>query len=165
MKKNIIFAIVAVLAVLGVAVIVVFSNTKEKTVDSSNPCSNTNTEAFALEKDNAASEIGVGETKLTCENFKAEVEDYKGVMLVDMYSPTCPHCVKLGPVFSEMAKENADKYKFGKINVMAYTDTGTKYNIESVPALVFFKDGKEVTRLLGQQTKEVMLGKLAEIAK
>lgn len=171
-KKNItpvVIGIVVLLAVLGAGIAIKFSG-KSTVVENASQksdgyCDIINDKAFALEENNTASEIGEGEIKLTCDNFKSEVEDSKGVIMVDMYSPTCPHCQKIGPVISELAKEIQGKYKVGKINVLAYSSIGTKYEIESVPALLFFKDGKEVKRLIGEQTKEKMLATLEEVSK
>jgi thioredoxin 1 len=171
-KKNItpiVIGIVAVLAILGVGVAVKISKSSTG-VDTGKTttggyCDVVNSQAFDLEKNNTASEIGEGEVKLTCENFKTEIEEYKGVAMVDMYSPTCPHCQKMGPIISEVAKETAGKYKIGKLNVMAYSTLGGNFAIESVPALIFFKDGKEVKRLIGSQSKEKVLTTLEEASK
>lgn len=173
MKKSVIFAIFALVAVLGVGTIIALSQTpaknqnatqssQEKTADY---CAVINSKGLEAEQGSVASEIGENEIKLTCENFKTEIEDYQGVAMVEMYSPTCPHCQKMAPIISEIAKENAGKYKIGKLNIYAYSTLGTNYNVSSVPAFLFFKDGKEVQRLVGEQSKDKLLETLAEIAK
>jgi len=168
MNKNIIFAVSAVIAVIGVGAIIKMSNTSDLSPKTETPggyCDVVNQNGLDLEEDNEAAEIGEGEIKLTCENFEEEIINAQGIALVDMYSPTCSFCQKLGPVVSEIAKENVDKFKVGKLNVMVYVSLGNKYNIESVPALIFFKDGQEVERLLGLQTKEKIITTLEEIKK
>lgn len=157
MKKTIVIAIVAVLAILGVAVIVKFSQ-------GSSP-NNGSAALNETETDNPAAKVEAPEIKLTAENWDAEVTDYKGVVLVDMFLPGCPHCKVMGPIITEIAKENEGTYKVGKLDVSVYTDLGTEYEIEKVPALIFLKDGKEAARLIGEQSKQKILDKLAEISK
>lgn len=157
MKKNIIIAVVLVLAVLGVAIIIKFSQ-------GSTPTTGT-TQGTVEDSTNPAAKLEEGEVKITQDNFAAEVTNYKGVVMVDMFLPNCPHCQVMGPVVSEIAKENKDKYKIGKADMNANPELGTEYKIESVPAFIFFKDGKEVSRLIGEQTKEALLAKLQEAAK
>lgn len=156
MKKNIVIGIVAVLAVLGVGIIIKFSQ-------GSTPNDGGVIQTTESEEDNPASKIEPPEIKLTKDNWDMEVVNYKGIVLVDMYLPTCVHCKKMGPIITEIAKENEGKYKVGKLDVSVNNELGTKYGIESVPALIFLKDGKEQGRLIGEQTKEKILSKLAEI--
>lgn len=159
MKKSTIIAIVIVLAIIGVGVAVKFSQS-----------GSTSTKEEGLLKtdenaENPASKIGEGEIKLTDDNFQAEIKNYKGIALVDMYLPTCPHCQKMGPVVSEIAKENQGKYKVGKLDVNVNTKIGGEFNIQNVPAFIFFKDGKEAARMIGEKSKEEILAKLVEISK
>lgn len=161
-KKNItpiVIAIVAILAVLGAGIAIKFS---QGSTDSKSESTKTKTEESQT---NPASKIEAPEIEITDANFEAEVKNYKGVVLVDMFSPTCPHCQNIGPVITEIAKENAGKYKVGKLNVYTSSKTATDFAIESVPALIFFKDGVEAKRLVGEQGKEKILTTLEEIAK
>jgi thioredoxin len=153
---NIVIAIVVILAVLGVGVAIKFSQgstdskktTTGQTADDSNP----------------AIKVEAPEINITADNFDAEVKNYKGVVMVDMYSPTCPHCQKMGPIVTATAKEVEGKYKVGKLNAVINSDLATSYKIESVPALIFFKDGVEAKRLIGEQTKEKLIETLNEVA-
>lgn len=160
MKKNIVLVIVVVMAAIGVLVATKFSqnNTTIRETGSEG------TEA-KQELTNPASEIGEGEFRLTEDNFDAEVREYKGIMLVDMFSPSCGYCQQLGPVISEIAKENQGKYKVGKLNVLLSPDIANEFQIQSYPILIIFKDGKEVTRLVGAKPKAEILSKLEEVSK
>lgn len=153
---NIIIAIVVLLAILGVGVAIKFS---QGSTDSKKPVANTE----KTDDTNPAVKVEAPELDLTASNFEAEVKNYKGIVLVDMYSPTCPHCQKMGPVITALAKTVEGKYKVGKLNAVAYTDLATEYKIESVPALLFFKDGKEVKRLVGEETQEKLLATFEEV--
>lgn len=159
MKKTIIIGLVMVLAVLGVAIAIKYSNSSTDTTQEQE------TQVTEEETGNPASEIGEGEIRLTSGNFDKEVREYKGVALVDFYLPTCPHCKTVGPIISEIAKETQGKYKIGKINAQIASDLSGEFEIERVPALLFFKDGKEVARLIGAQDKAEIMAKLEEASK
>lgn len=158
MKKSTIVAIVVVFAIVGVGVAVKFSQTG--TDQKNQGLINTGEDA-----NNPASEIGEGEIRLTDDSFQYEIKDYKGVALVDIYLPTCVHCQKIGPIISEIAKENQGKYKVGKLNANINSKTSEEFKVESVPALIFFKDGEEVARLIGEQSKAEIVAKLEELSK
>lgn len=158
MKKNAIFTIVAILAILGVGIAIKFSqNSTNSNSDEKSIVSNSNAE-------NSAASIGEGEVRITNENFQSEVRDFKGVVMVDIFSPTCSHCQKMGPIVSEIAREQQGKAKVGKLNVLVSPEIASEFKIESVPAFIFFKDGKEVARIIGETPKEDLLSKLQELS-
>lgn len=88
----------------------------------------------------------MSEVVLTDANFKAEVLDYKGVVMVDFWAPWCGPCRMLGPVVEELAGEYAGKVKIAKLNVDEAPDTSTQFGVSSIPTLIFFKDGKVVSQ-------------------
>jgi len=167
MKKGPIIAIsVGVLIILAVVVGVGYSNKKEGTKSAAKGADRVCTvkgDVYDSSDDtNPAAHIGANETRLTCETFKDNVDLYKGVVVVDMYLPGCSHCQAMGPILSEVADETVGKYKVAKIDVAKYPEIGTEYSVESVPAFIFYKDGKEVSRLVGEKTKDEILTKLKE---
>ena len=102
----------------------------------------------------------MSEVVLTDANFKAEVLDYKGVVMVDFWAPWCGPCRMLGPVVEELAGEYAGKVKVAKLNVDEAPDTSTQFGVSSIPTLIFFKDGKVVAQTVGLQTKAALQEKL-----
>lgn len=102
----------------------------------------------------------MSEVVLTDANFKAEVLDYKGVVMVDFWAPWCGPCRMLGPVVEELAGEYAGKVKVAKLNVDEAPDTSTQFGVSSIPTLIFFKDGKVVSQTVGLQTKSALQEKL-----
>lgn len=83
------------------------------------------------------------------ENFKKEVLEEAKPVVVDFYAIWCPPCQALHPIFETLAEKHGDKIKFGRLDVGQNEKIAQDYSIMSVPTLVFFKDGKEVKRIIG----------------
>lgn len=90
---------------------------------------------------------------ITNENFKSEVLDDPGVVLVDFWASWCGPCKMLSPVVDEVAEE-LEGVKVGKINVDEQPELASQYRIMTIPTLVVLKNGEEVTRSSGVISKE-----------
>ncbi len=101
-------------------------------------------------------------TELTDQNFKEEVLDAEGVVLVDFWAPWCGPCKMLTPIMEEVAEEVGDKAKIAKLNVDESPETAGKFQVMSIPTVKIFKDGEEVESLVGLQTKDVYVGLIAK---
>ena len=86
--------------------------------------------------------------------FEQEVLQSEIPVLVDFWAPWCHPCVAIGPVVEEISTELAGKAKIVKVNVDEESDIALKYGIMSIPALVVFKGGLEVDRMVGAGPKE-----------
>jgi len=112
---------------------------------------------LTIKQINATERSHMSEVILTDKNFKEEVLDYKGTVVVDFYADWCGPCKMMGPIFEEAAKEAGDKAKFGKLNVDGARETAMKYGVMSIPTIISFKDGEVVTQIAGVQSKEALL--------
>ena len=92
-------------------------------------------------------------TIITKDNFKAEVLDYKGTVLVDFWADWCGPCRMLSPIVDEVATENPG-IKVGKINVDEQQELSAQFGIMSIPTLLVFKDGKKISESIGLIPKE-----------
>ncbi|HED38651.1 MAG TPA: thioredoxin [Ignavibacteria bacterium] len=94
--------------------------------------------------------------QFTDQNFQQEVEESKGVVLVDFFAEWCGPCKVMWPIIEELAEEYKDKeaVKIGKLNIDESQAIAQKFNVMSIPTLILFKDGKLAETLVGMQDKE-----------
>ena len=98
--------------------------------------------------------------EITDANFEQTLQGDQPV-LVDFWATWCGPCQILGPVVDELAQETKDQFTVGKLDVDQNAQTAAKYGIRSIPTLIIFKNGQEVDRLMGVQTKAALKEKLA----
>ena len=101
-------------------------------------------------------------TILNDPNFNQETGS--GTVLVDFFAEWCGPCKLLLPIFEELAPEYEGKIKFVKVNVDESPNSAQQFGVLSIPTLVVLKDGKEVDRMTGFQTADVLRSKLASHA-
>ncbi|KLT22503.1 thioredoxin [Wolbachia endosymbiont of Armadillidium vulgare str. wVulC] len=83
------------------------------------------------------------------QNFKSEVTDYKGLVLVDFWAEWCGPCKSLMPRIEQLAKDRKGKIKICKFDIDGETEVPSKYGVQSIPTLIIFQDGKEIARKIG----------------
>ena len=93
-------------------------------------------------------------------NFFQEVLGDKGLVLVDFFAPWCGPCQAQGPIIEELANEYKGRAKIGKLNIEEAIEVAQQHNVMSIPALIFFKNGKEVKRLDGFCAKDQLVQEL-----
>ncbi len=91
---------------------------------------------------------------ITKENFKAEVLDFEGKVLVDFWATWCGPCQMLTPVMEELSIELEGKVKIVKVNVDEEQDLSSQYNVSSIPTVILFNKGQIVDTLIGYKQKE-----------
>lgn len=102
--------------------------------------------------------------ELTGDNFKEITEGSKPVM-VDFWAPWCGPCQITIPIIDELAKDykSRDKVVIAKLNIDDNPEIAGKYNVMSVPTLLYFKDGKVVNHMLGVTPKEEIIKALDKL--
>lgn len=91
--------------------------------------------------------------EFTDSNFKNEVLEAGGPVLVDFWAPWCGPCRKLAPMIDELASEYQGAAKVGKVNIDDNQQSAMEYGIEAIPTILIFKNGQPVQRFQGIPTK------------
>lgn len=81
--------------------------------------------------------------------FKSEVENSKGVIVVDFFATWCGPCKMLAPVFESLGEEMKDQAMFAKVDIDESLELAQQFSITTVPTVMVFKDGKPVDSLVG----------------
>ena len=102
--------------------------------------------------------------KVTDDTFNEFVRS-KDYALVDCWAPWCKPCLRMGPVIEELARISEDDIAVGKLNVDENPGVSMNFNIQSIPALLVFKKGKQVGTIVGyspERTAEVLRNAILE---
>jgi thioredoxin 1 len=100
---------------------------------------------------------------ITDDTFEAEVLLADKPVLVDFWATWCGPCKMIAPMLEEIAEEKSDVMKVAKLDVGTNTRTPGKYNIQSVPSLLFFKNGEVIDQFVGALTKAQLVSRLENV--
>lgn len=90
--------------------------------------------------------------EFTADNFQSEVLESDKPVMVDFWATWCGPCRMITPLIEELAEENADA-KVGKLDVSAHESIAQTYSVTNIPAILVFKNGEVVDRVVGAQSK------------
>lgn len=90
-------------------------------------------------------------------NFEAEVLKSDKPVLVDFFATWCGPCRQMLPIVTELSDEMADKIKIVKMDVDEAPKTPGDYEIQSIPTLILFKDGKVLDQKTGAMPKSQIM--------
>lgn len=95
--------------------------------------------------------------QFTTANFETEVLKAQGPVLVDFWATWCMPCRMQGPAIDKLSEEG---YNVGKLNVDEEGGLAAKFHVMNIPTLIIFKDGAEVDRMVGVQSRDLLAQKL-----
>ena len=91
--------------------------------------------------------------KINEENLEKFLSEKK-IAVLQFSAEWCSPCKVLTPIMVELSMDNLEKdVKFGKIDIESSSDLGVKYQIRSIPTIIFLSDGVELGRVTGLKGK------------
>jgi len=97
---------------------------------------------------------------VTDDTFKSEVLQATEPTLVDFWAEWCGPCKMVEPVVEAIAEEYAGKLRVTRMDVDSNRQTPGSYSIYSIPTLILFRNGEEITRIIGYRPKEMLMEEL-----
>lgn len=102
--------------------------------------------------------------EVTDDNFATEIEQTAGLAVVDFWATWCAPCRMIAPIVEQLATEYAGKAKVAKLDVDHNQKTAARFNVRSIPTILFFKDGKLVDQVVGAVPRPALEAKFKEHA-
>lgn len=102
----------------------------------------------------------VGPVTVTDANFAQTVENSSLPVLLDLWAAWCGPCRMIAPMIEALSAELSGKALVGKLDVDANQQTAARFGVQSIPTLLILKDGREVDRMVGVQSREAILRRL-----
>ncbi len=100
--------------------------------------------------------------EVTDETFAEEVEQVEGVAMVDFWAAWCGPCRLVAPIVDELAQQYAGVVTVAKLDVDSSQRTAMRFNVRSIPSILFFKDGQLVDMVIGAVPKQHLEQKLKQ---
>ena len=95
------------------------------------------------------------------QDFNDNILKSSRLTLVDFFANWCNPCKNLAPILEEISKEN-DDFDIVKVDIDKQRDLALDYEIEFIPTIILFQNGKELDRIQGVADKQVILEKVQE---
>jgi thioredoxin 1 len=101
---------------------------------------------------------------VTDATFEQEIEKHDGLAVVDFWATWCGPCRMIAPILDQLAGEYEGKVKVAKLDVDSNIQTATRFNVRSIPMLLFFKGGKLVDQIVGAVPRPTIESKFQQHA-
>ena len=90
---------------------------------------------------------------ITKANFEEVVLHSDKPVLVDFWAPWCGYCRRIGPAYEKIAEEYGDRLEVVKINIDEEGQLAEEAQVEVIPTLILYRDGKAVDTIVNPGSK------------
>ncbi len=99
------------------------------------------------------------------ENFEKEVLQSENPVMVDFWATWCVPCRMIAPIVERLAEKYAGRLKVAKLDVDKNQELAIRYQVMSIPTLLFFKNGQVVDRIIGAVKEQEIVQKIEALLK
>jgi thioredoxin 1 len=92
-------------------------------------------------------------TAVTETTFDQEVLESETPVLVDFWAEWCGPCHAVSPILERIVEERSDELRLAKVNIDEEQELARRYGIQSIPAMIIFKDGEPAAAAIGAMPK------------
>ena len=102
--------------------------------------------------------------EVTDETFATKIEGSEQLAVVDFWATWCAPCRMIAPIVEQLAGDYAGKATVAKLDVDSNPRTAARFNVRSIPTILFFKGGKLVDQVVGAVPRPQLEAKFKEHA-
>lgn len=99
---------------------------------------------------------------VTDQDFGQEIEQHDGLSMVDFWAVWCGPCQIVAPLVEQLAEEYEGRLKVAKLDVDSNQQTAMRFNVRSIPSILFFKGGQHVDTVVGAVPKAYLVEKIEQ---
>jgi thioredoxin 1 len=96
-------------------------------------------------------------------NFQSEVVQSSEPVVVDFTATWCPPCKMLSPVLDQVSQKFAGRAKIVKVDIDENSELATKFGVQTIPNLIFFRDGQVVGQAVGYMNESQLSSKIEDV--
>jgi thioredoxin 1 len=90
---------------------------------------------------------------VTDADFETEIQQHQGLAMVDFWAAWCGPCRMIAPMVEQISRDYEGRVKVAKLDVDANPEVSMRFQIRSIPTILFFKDGEHVDTVVGAVPK------------
>jgi len=93
---------------------------------------------------------------LTEQNLDEVLVATQGLVMVDFWAEWCGPCRAIAPVLEEIAEASEGRVTLMKVNIDENPGLAARYDVRSIPTILFVREGGVVDRVVGAAPKAVL---------